>query len=892
MEPLKNHSFMQYSSEYGNGDHGPESLGHRVGASGHANSSLKSQEVNFSEPKPVLNYSIQTGEEFFMLDKVNSRNPFIPNAAGDPSYASGYMELKGILGITGPESGSDVSMFVATDRTSREFEGSNMSLHGNRGNHGYLQPISHASSVYNSHCTLVNASSGASDISSLKLKVLCSFGGRILPRPSDGKLRYVGGETRIIRISKDITWQDLWLKATAIYDETHTIKYQLPGEDLDALVSVSSDEDLLNMMEECNVLNDREASKKLRMFLFSLLDLEDAHFSLANSDGDSEMKYVVAVNSMDFGLRKGSTLRGLGSSSGNNLNKLDILNVERDTSRTSNEFLGISTSNLAGFVVPSTVTDSSKSVLQNSSNVYETVHFHHGQPVHHHEDNHHVPHFAYNQPPPYHIPLENSVPQSSYGAISQQKGLEEKSPSNSDAQGTQIQEKEAKAKVNGSVQQESRSSASKEANFSVEEAPILVPKLDKDLSSIKSVGRPQEPMQATEPLDAVNPSQLPKSGGNEYCVPHNAPGPESFNSESDPTDLNHSDSSVLPQRAFYSERIPRELGGLLSRISKSDDSRNSQFLVSQSTTDSAQQDFVSETVEKVQDGNADFSTKQPIERGTFGNGHSRAQMVGPHDAKDSLVENQILAEVESGLKLPAERNEDSAKHSEDHAAHWVDGVGSQSIANDANQHPQPPTRIGVQEESQVLPKTEQGDILIDINDRFPRDLLTDIFSKAVLSDGTSDLGPLQKDGAGLSVNIENHEPQHWSFFQRLAGDGFTRRDVSLIDQDHAVISSGLNKDAEEASLAYDFVPLRRDGIPPSHQGLQDNYGKDEQKNIPAGDGPISIALHSNYTAPQTEVSEGVQYNDFIDNTRIQESEYEVLFILYKVNYCHLLNTSS
>ncbi|KAL8461866.1 hypothetical protein ACS0TY_033093 [Phlomoides rotata] len=878
MEPLKNHSFMQYSSEYGNGDHGPESLGHRVGASGHANSSLKSQEVNFSEPKPVKNYSIQTGEEFFMLDKVNSRNPFIPNTSGDPSYASGYMELKGILGIThtGSESGSDVSMFVATERTSREFDRRNMSLHGNRGNHDYLQPVPHASSNYNSHGTLVNASSGASDISSLKLKVLCSFGGRILPRPSDGKLRYVGGETRIIRISKDITWQDLWLKATAIYDETHTIKYQLPGEDLDALVSVSSDEDLLNMTEECNVLNDREVSKKLRMFLFSLLDLEDAHFSLANSDGDSEMKYVVAVNSMDFGSRKGSTLRGLGSSSGNNLNKLD--NVERDTCRTSNEFVGISTSNLAGFVVPSTVTDSSKSILSNSSNVYETVHFHLAQPAHHHEDNHRVPHFGYNLPPPYHIPLESSVPQSSYGAISQQKSLEEKFPSSADAQGTQNQEKEAKAKVNGSSQQESRSSTSREANFPVEEAPILVPKLDRDLSSIKNEGRPQEPMQATKPLDAVNPSQLPKSSGNEYCTPHNAPGPESFNSESDPADLNHSDSSVPPQRAFYSERIPRELGGLLSRISKSDDSRSSQFLVSQSNADSAQQDLVRESVENLQDGNADFSTKQPIsafpiEPGMYGNGHPRAQMVDPLDAKDSLLENQILAEAEAGLKLPAERHEDSAKHSEDHVAHWVDGVDSQSIANDANQHPQPPTRIA-QEESQVLPRAEQGDILIDINDRFPRDLLTDIFSKAVLSDSSSDLGPLQKDGAGLSVNIENHEPQHWSFFQRLAGDGFTRRDVSLIDQDHAVFSSDLNKDTQEASLAYDFVPLRRDGIPPSHQGLQDNFSKDEQKNIPAGDGPISIVLHSNYNEPQTEVSEGVQYNDFIDNTRIQESEYE------------------
>lgn len=35
-----------------------------------------------------------------------------------------------------------------------------------------------------------------------KLKFLCSFGGRILPRPSDGKLRYVGGITRIISVNR------------------------------------------------------------------------------------------------------------------------------------------------------------------------------------------------------------------------------------------------------------------------------------------------------------------------------------------------------------------------------------------------------------------------------------------------------------------------------------------------------------------------------------------------------------------------------------------------------------------------------------------------------------------------------------------------------------------
>lgn len=37
----------------------------------------------------------------------------------------------------------------------------------------------------------------------LRIKLLCSYGGKILPRPSDGILKYVGGETRVIALSHD-----------------------------------------------------------------------------------------------------------------------------------------------------------------------------------------------------------------------------------------------------------------------------------------------------------------------------------------------------------------------------------------------------------------------------------------------------------------------------------------------------------------------------------------------------------------------------------------------------------------------------------------------------------------------------------------------------------------
>ncbi|XVF46044.1 hypothetical protein PTKIN_Ptkin02bG0256300 [Pterospermum kingtungense] len=171
------------------------------------------------------------------------------------------------------------------------------------------------------------------------LRSVPRFGGKILPRPSDGKLRYVGGETRIIRLSRDISWQELVKKTLAIYNEAHTIMYQLPEEDIDALVSVSCDEDLQNMIEECNVL-ENGASQKPMIFLFSSTYLEDAQYGLGSIDGDSEIQYVVAVNGMDLGSRKNSIAA---SASNNQLDELLGLNVVREADRTVTEAAATST---------------------------------------------------------------------------------------------------------------------------------------------------------------------------------------------------------------------------------------------------------------------------------------------------------------------------------------------------------------------------------------------------------------------------------------------------------------------------------------------------------------------------------------------------------------------
>ena len=80
---------------------------------------IRPPNLNISEFKPVLNYSIQTGEEFpfeFMHDRMNPRKPLLPNI--DLNYATGYMELKGILGIShsGSESVSDISMLNTVEK--------------------------------------------------------------------------------------------------------------------------------------------------------------------------------------------------------------------------------------------------------------------------------------------------------------------------------------------------------------------------------------------------------------------------------------------------------------------------------------------------------------------------------------------------------------------------------------------------------------------------------------------------------------------------------------------------------------------------------------------------------------------------------------------------------
>lgn len=145
---------------------------------------------------------------------------------------------------------------------------------------------------------------GDGSVSGRKVKFLCSFGGRIIPRPSDGALRYVGGQTRIISVRRDVSFAELVRKMVDTCGQDVTIKYQLPDEDLDALVSVSCPEDLENMMDEYEKLVERasDGSAKLRVFLFSTSEVESSSMVHLGDLQDSGQRYVEAVNGISNGV--------------------------------------------------------------------------------------------------------------------------------------------------------------------------------------------------------------------------------------------------------------------------------------------------------------------------------------------------------------------------------------------------------------------------------------------------------------------------------------------------------------------------------------------------------------------------------------------------------------
>ncbi|KAG8475478.1 hypothetical protein CXB51_032315 [Gossypium anomalum] len=99
------------------------------------------------------------------------------------------------------------------------------------------------------------------------IKFLCSYRGKILPRYRDRKLYYHGGETRVLVVDRSISFSELSLKMGEMCGTSVSLRCQLPTEDLDALVSITSNEELAYLIEEYDRLASPASFLKIRAFL-------------------------------------------------------------------------------------------------------------------------------------------------------------------------------------------------------------------------------------------------------------------------------------------------------------------------------------------------------------------------------------------------------------------------------------------------------------------------------------------------------------------------------------------------------------------------------------------------------------------------------------------------
>ncbi|CAM0878159.1 unnamed protein product [Alopecurus aequalis] len=825
--------------------------------------------------KPVLNYSIQTGEEFaleFMRDRALSQKHLVSGTSGDQNpVTTGYMDLRAMLGAshTRSETGPDVFMLTPLENTRQiESERKPPAQVQNRSRHVSTRSVPRASSGDGSGRGY--ASSEASD-TGRRVKFLCSFGGKILPRPSDGKLRYAGGETRIIRISKDISWQELKQKTTSIFNQPHVIKYQLPGEDLDALISVSGDDDLRNMMDEFDMIeSDQGGSHKLRVFLFSSLDSDEMSFNLGSMDGDSEVQYVVAVNGIDVGSGKPSSGHGLPSSMMAQFINLNTDDEQSNPNQDRSDFHGMhGQSSVPSATLPTPTLPSLSSDYTANMQSYQgqEMQYAQGSGENFYETERRIS-----------MPLSGP---SDYGANSQYAPYSG-TPSLATSDQRPYQDG---FMMQGSINDAKQASKNtlhqkNEVDYFQSLQNLSAPAPHNDLSVSNSMrlevppassvqegrtsflqpsdsGKSLEIPMASKATSATHVSELNEddrqSSGGAF-----ASGCSDFGS--DVTD-GFKDPQSGEGRTFHSERIPREQVESLNRLSKSDDS-GAQFAKFQSQSGAANESIAEAvgSVEEAEKSNLgapllnlnDPSSDDLVQfEKNFAKAVPRLSQFGiiiPSEESDAktisenpAVEQQHASEkkaldvpniMNSSEKTPAKGNLkptttnriQSAKKlpgSDAAMARRVSWEAAPKAApfNDVKRDPAVPwttsTTGPVPDGESSAANTENRDIFVDINDRFPPDVLSDFFAKAKdaqLSTPFSD--PI------LSLNMPNYEPKNWSFFRNLAKDEFPSRSN---DQGLAKIDEGV----------YTFAGVNNDSI--NMKGLNPNFDFDaaEKKSEPA-----------------------------------------------------------
>ncbi|KAK8976467.1 hypothetical protein V6N11_013880 [Hibiscus sabdariffa] len=111
--------------------------------------------------------------------------------------------------------------------------------------------------------------------------------------------------------------------------------------------------------------------------------------------------------------------------------------------------------------------------------------------------------------------------------------------------------------------------------------------------------------------------------------------------------------------------------------------------------------------------------------------------------------------------------------------------------------------------------------------------------KVRMSQNFYGISPFPGDRAGLSLNMENHEPNHWSYFRNLAQDDFVRKDVSLMDHDHLGFSSPLTNIEE-----YKKSPLKGDESAQVGENLQVPEYEFEDRKLDIRNTGVPLVDHS------------------------------------------------
>ncbi|RID54779.1 hypothetical protein BRARA_G02073 [Brassica rapa] len=117
------------------------------------------------------------------------------------------------------------------------------------------------------------------------------------------------------------------------------------------------------------------------------------------------------------------------------------------------------------------------------------------------------------------------------------------------------------------------------------------------------------------------------------------------------------------------------------------------------------------------------------------------------------------------------------------------------------------------------------------------------------------------------MNVQNHDPKNWSYFQQLAEQQFIQRDVASIDQADSHFPSDI-KDGGESSRLHHVTPLSRDGISTNLADPQLTLGRDYEDDNGGGTSTILPTPEDD----QMKVTESEEFGAMVENLRMPDSE--------------------